>query len=73
MFSNLPANVSTPLENQQESFTPSNNYPPVSDNQMAGIEMNNPQSFLRYSTVSLFKIWVKTIQYFNYFSNYKAK
>jgi len=50
MFSNLPANISTPLESQQESFTPSNNYPPVSNNQMAGIEMNNPHSFLRHST-----------------------
>lgn len=55
MFSNLPANISTPLESQQESFTPSNNYPPVSNNQMAGIEMNNPHSFLRHSTVSIFK------------------
>ena len=55
MFSTLPANISTPLDAQQESFTSSNLYPTVSNNQMTGVEMNNPQSFLRYSSVSKFK------------------
>jgi len=50
MFSTLPANISTPLDAQQESFTSSNLYPTVSNNQMTGVEMNNPQSFLRYSS-----------------------
>lgn len=66
MFANLPANISTPLESQQESFTPSNNYPPVSSVQMAGIEMNNPHSFLRYSTVSVFKFKSKSISSTNF-------